>query len=418
MVFTLFRRRYMRAAILCLAIEILVNLLHVSGYIPPRSLIHSYDPYSPKCVSYFSPKKRERPLRAEGTPVESKGLEQSGDLDATSSEVIPAYLPHEPVLLEESIDLLVTNPDGRYLDVTFGYGGHAEAILERLSSKGTLVAVDRDPEAIYNTSRRLEKYVTSGQLIPIIGTFSSLKHVLKSQSLPIEGYTGILADLGLSTHQLESAKRGFAYNCDGPLDMRMSNPNHDPFRKGMEPSSLETSNTVFKLINRGREYDIAHIIREYGEEPRASIIARRIVDLRQRVGGISTTFQLRDIVLGCVRGNHKVGMKTLSRVFQALRIYVNDELYELESLLDTAPSLLHRKHGRLAVISYHSLEDRAVKRVFSDLQASSDPSSDISVYRVLTKKCVTPTREECRTNQKARSAKLRCVERYKYKPTK
>ncbi|GBE62105.1 16S rRNA methyltransferase [Babesia ovata] len=335
--------------------------------------------------------------------------------DGTSQQT-SCYLRHEPVLLQETLDMLVTDPDGRYLDATLGYGGHSEAILERLSAKGSLVSLDRDPEAVYYTGRRLSRYVDSGQMMPVIGTFSNLERVLESHNLPLTGYSGVLADLGLSTHQLEKAGRGFSYNTDGPLDMRMSNPMHDPFSTasytGVDlASSLGTANTAFKIVNRARENELAHILKEYGEEARAAVIARRIVDMRGRKGRISTTKELRDIVVSCVRGNHKAAMKVLSRVFQALRIYVNDELAELNSLLEFAPSLLHRKHGRFVVISYHSLEDRAVKRAFSGLQSAFELSSDSSVYRVLTKKCVTAGSAESKANQKSRSAKLRCLQR-------
>nr|BAN64156.1 S-adenosyl methyltransferase, putative [Babesia bovis] len=341
----------------------------------------------------------------------SIGSDLSTDVYVEPSNQVPQYLQHEPVLLKEALDMLVIDPDGRYLDLTLGYGGHTEAILKLLSPKGVLVALDRDPESVYYTSKRLEQYVRSKQLVPVIGTFSNLNSVLESNNLPLKDYTGIIADLGISTHQLEDPKRGFAYNTDGPLDMRMSNPLYDPFnpRDDIVKPNLDTGNIAFKLINKGREQDIAYVLREYGEEPRAIIIARRIVEKRQRLGEIATTFQLRDIVLSCVRGNHKAGMKTLSRVFQALRIYVNNELDELAHLLDHAPSILNPKQGRFVVISYHSLEDRAVKHAFTGLQKLKTMSNDS--YKVITKKCVTPTLEECTTNQKARSAKLRCLER-------
>lgn len=340
-------------------------------------------------------------------------------IESRNDERTSEYLEHVPVLLKESIGMLVTNPDGRYLDMTLGYGGHAEEILKRLSPKGSLVGLDRDPEAVYHTVKRLQAYVDAKKLHPVIGTFSNVSRILESQGLPLEGYSGVIADLGISTHQLECARRGFAYNTDGPLDMRMSNPLHDPLHKDcpIDPlQSLEKSNTAFKVINQGREYEIARIIKEYGEEGRAALFAKRIVEKRKHMGGISTTQQLRDVILSCVHANRKTAMKTLSRVFQAFRIYVNDELAELQRLLDEVPQMLHRKHGRLVVISYHSLEDRMVKRAFSALQSVSESSPNLTVFRVVTKKCLTSTDMENRVNQKARSAKLRCLERCKYKP--
>lgn len=390
----------------CLAVCCYLLLCQSCAYI----INQGYTPItSHRIHSYLNVKSR-----GTGIDVTSPGKDDS-TTDAKSG-----YIKHVPVMLEGSIDLLLTNPDGRYIDATLGYGGHAEEILKRLSPKGSLVGIDRDPEAVHHSGKRLQSYVDSNQLSPLISTFSNMSLILESHGLPLEGYAGIIADLGISTHQLECAKRGFAYNTNGPLDMRMSNPLHDPFndRKPIDPiRSLEMSNTAYKVINKGREYDIAKIIREYGEESRAALIAKRIVENRQRNGSISTTQQLRDIVLSCLHGNHKDSIKVLSRVFQALRIYVNDEIEELHKFLQLAPYMLHKKHGRLVVISYHSLEDRIVKRAFSDLQSDSMSSPDITVFKVVTKKCVTPTEEENKANQKARSAKLRCLERCRHKPS-
>ncbi|CDR97827.1 S-adenosyl methyltransferase, putative [Babesia bigemina] len=438
-VYEQFQRIAARLAVLCLLVLWLLSLGPGSAYVQRLRSKRCISHISRRCVTVsaaegqpsvpFSTGDQEREnhvgndapnLTAFGLPDAARDDHNTSEegvatVDGTSQQT-PCYLRHEPVLLQETLDLLVTNPDGRYLDATLGYGGHSEAILERLSDKGSLVALDRDPEAVYYTGRRLSAYVDSGQMRPVIGTFSNLKRVLESHALPLTGYTGIVADLGLSTHQLESACRGFSYNTDGPLDMRMSNPLHDPFSTARPTgvdlaSSLGASNTAFKIVNKARENELAHILKAYGEEVRAAVIARRIVDMRSRKGRISTTKELRDIVVSCVRGNHKAAMKVLSRVFQALRIYVNDELSELQSLLEFAPSLLHRKHGRFVVISYHSLEDRAVKRAFAGLQSASELSPDSSVYRVLTKKCVTAGSAESKANQKSRSAKLRCLQR-------
>ncbi|GIX65831.1 16S rRNA (cytosine(1402)-N(4))-methyltransferase [Babesia caballi] len=386
-------RRHLRLVLLCLGLGFLSSLRPSGSYLPRNgALSHLYQqrvrcvklPGFPTAIAALGVT-QHRTGRLSATNCDDSAPGNVPDHNGTSNaagsttEFGRQYLRHDPVLLQESVDLLVTNPDGKYLDVTLGYGGHAEAILQRLSSKGLLIALDRDPEAVYYTSRRLGAYVSSNQLVPVIGTFSSLRHALESHSLPLTGYTGVLADLGLSTHQLETPSRGFAYSSNGPLDMRMSNPLHDPFSSGGgRPSSLSACNTAFKVINSGREHEIARIFRDYGEEARAAMIARQIVE--------------------------------------ALRIYVNDELSELRAFLEFAPSLLHRKRGSLAVISYHSLEDRAVKRAFVSLQSASESSPDSSVFRILTKKCITPSASETHENQKSRSAKLRCLQRQMHAP--
>ncbi|AFZ80506.1 S-adenosyl-methyltransferase mraw, putative [Theileria equi strain WA] len=319
------------------------------------------------------------------------------------------YHEHVPVLLQESMDLLVTNPKGLYLDVTLGYGGHAEEILKRTEPKGRLVAIDRDPEAIYHTKRRLEDYIRESRFFPVIGKFSDLLDLLKFHKLPMNDYSGIIADLGTSTHQLENAIRGFSYLNDGPLDMRMSSPLNDPFISEKSVLPLSSSiNSAFYLINKAGEATLRRIFQDFGEEPRGPSIAKKIVERRHNTV-IDTTAKLRDIITSSLPAGHKGKIKILSRIFQALRIQVNDELNELRSFLEVAPSLL-KTNGRIVIISYHSLEDRITKRSFMGLK---DTQIGGRSYKIITKKCVTPTNDEIDKNARSRSAKLRCIEKVK-----
>lgn len=283
---------------------------------------------------------------------------------------------HVPVMLEEVLDVLVWNEGGIYVDGTVGGGGHAEGILGRTT--GRLVGMDRDPEAIAEAQRRLAQF---GERVELVrARFSEMEEVLKE--LGIEKVDGVLLDLGVSQHQIEDPERGFSYRQDGPLDMRMS----------MCGPSAED------VVNRYPKEELERLFREYGGERSARRIAEGICRAREKAP-IRSTGQLRDVVLSVVRSSmpHKV----LSRTFQAIRIEVNDELGELRKGLDAGISLLGRG-GRMAVLSYHSLEDRIVKEKFRRWREEGKVELLGRFF---------PSPEEVRRNPRARGAKLRAVEK-------
>lgn len=283
---------------------------------------------------------------------------------------------HVPVMLEEVLDVLVWNEGGIYVDGTVGGGGHAEGILGRTT--GRLVGMDRDPEAIAEAQRRLAQF---GERVELVrARFSEMEEVLKE--LGIEKVDGVLLDLGVSQHQIEDPERGFSYRQDGPLDMRMS----------MCGPSAED------VVNRYPKEELERLFREYGGERSARRIAEGICRAREKAP-IRSTGQLRDVVLSVIRSSmpHKV----LSRTFQAIRIEVNDELGELRKGLDAGISLLGRG-GRMAVLSYHSLEDRIVKEKFRRWREEGKVELLGRFF---------PSPEEVRRNPRARGAKLRAVEK-------
>jgi 16S rRNA (cytosine1402-N4)-methyltransferase len=278
---------------------------------------------------------------------------------------------HEPVLLHEALDLLNVQPGGVYVDATFGGGGHTRGIVER---GGQVVAIDQDPDA-HERAERL-----GGVAIRFVrSNFRDLEAVLDALGVP--SVQGILADLGVSSYHFDDPERGFSYQREGPLDMRMG-------REG--PTAAE-------VVNALSEEELADLIWRYGEERSSRRIARAIVEARAREP-ITTTTRLAEIVRRAV-GFRKAGHPA-RKTFQALRIYVNDELGALETLLEAAGRVL-APGGRLVVISFHSMEDRIVKRFFKD-----DPR-----FRVLTKKPLSPGPQDAARNPRARSAKLRAGER-------
>lgn len=296
---------------------------------------------------------------------------------------------HVPVLCHAVVEALVTSLGGPYVDATLGGGGHTAALLD---AGATVVGVDRDREAIDATRRRLSARVSSGQLRTIHGNFAELAALLANEG--ITGVRGLLLDLGVSSHQIDTARRGFSYRIDAPLDMRMSSD-----------EELDAAD----IINRWSERELRQLLREYGEEPRAARIARKVVAARP----VNSTGQLARIVRAAV--NTRREAKTLSRVFQAVRIAVNDELRNLEKALLAAEHILERG-GRMAVISYHSLEDRRVKRTFRHGNVRGEPVRDvfgtpISPWRAMTRRPITPDDREIVANPRARSARLRVAER-------
>jgi 16S rRNA (cytosine1402-N4)-methyltransferase len=295
---------------------------------------------------------------------------------------------HVPVLLEVAIRNLNVRAGGMYIDATLGMAGHSLEIATRLGPEGTLIGFDRDPEAMTIATRRLE--VLRGELgeaMPKV-VLHSEEFSFAAERVAPASIDGILADFGVSSLQLGEAHRGFSFQADGPLDMRM-NP-----RQGV---------TAEQVVNQFGEKELADLIYEFGEERRSRRIARAIVRARP----ITTTAELARVVSGCAppmkreRGKHVIHPAT--RTFQAIRIYVNSELDEIKALLEAAPMIL-KPGGRLVVISFHSLEDRLVKDAFRE-------GAQAGTYEVLTRKPLTAEQDEMDRNPRARSAKLRAAEK-------
>ncbi len=303
---------------------------------------------------------------------------------------------HAPVLLTEVLEGLNVQPAGRYLDATFGRGGHTAALLARLGPGGTVVALDRDPEAMRAGRAR---FSGEPRLTLIRGPFGRLTELLAAAG-QAAGFDGMLFDLGVSSPQLDNAVRGFSFSHDGPLDMRMDN---------------ETGMTAAVWLARAPEHEIATVIREYGEERFAKRIARAIVTARH-AEPLTRTAQLAKVVAEAVPA-WEPGKHPATRTFQAIRIQVNSELAEIDAALAQCIDLLNPR-GRLCVIGFHSLEDGAAKR-FMQRQSQEDP-----VYAGLPQvppharprlrrvgKAVHPQDDEIRRNPRARSAILRIAER-------
>ena len=306
-------------------------------------------------------------------------------------------MEHVPVLLQETLRFLRPAGGGVFVDCTLGLGGHAEALLEA-DERVRLVGIDRDPEAIRRAGARLERF---GPRVRIVqGRNEELAERLRE--VGEERVTGILADLGVSSLQLDTPERGFSFRFEGPLDMRMGS------------SEL----TAQEIVNRYSEAELEQIFREHGEERRARGIARAIARQRQRKP-IETTVELREIVGRAQRRGRRPWAQRIdpaTRVFQALRIEVNGELSGLKRLIDEAVRLLEGD-GRLVVISYHSLEDRIVKNRLRDLargevdEITGRPRSETRVIELMTRKPVRPSEDEVAINPRSRSARLRAARR-------
>ena len=303
---------------------------------------------------------------------------------------------HDPVLFTEVIELLrPPREDATLVDATVGLGGHAEGLLERYP-RVRLVGIDRDPAALERSRERLAKY---GDRVTLVhGRHESIIDILKQQSIDAAG--GILADLGVSSMQLDDASRGFSFRYDAPLDMRM----------GTEGA------TAADLVNGLDEYELMRILREYGEEPMARRIANAIVTARTE-GPIETTSRLAEVIRSVKRSRpHEIDPSTLT--FQALRIAANEELVGLDQFVADAVSVLE-PGGRIAVISFHSLEDRIVKRALRRLEGecTCPPGMPVcgcgavEVVEILTGRPVTAGEEEVGRNPRSRSAKLRAAEK-------
>ena len=291
---------------------------------------------------------------------------------------------HIPVLLKEAIDFLAVRRGGTYVDATLGLGGHSYEIAKLLGSEGKLIGFDKDPAALERARRKLSEPPAELQDDwPEIryehGSFAELGERIEAGSID-----GLLADLGVSSLQLEDASRGFSFQADGPLDMRM-NPT-----EGM---------TADQVVNRMDETSLANVIYEFGEERRSRRIARAIVRARP----IKSTQHLVEVVSAAARSMKHERIHPATRTFQGIRIFVNRELDDVKALLGSAPSALKR-NGRVVIISFHSLEDRIVKDAIRE-------GVQKGWYEVLTKKPVTATEEEIESNPRSRSAKLRAAEK-------
>lgn len=294
------------------------------------------------------------------------------------------YEYHKPVLLKESVDALITTPDGVYADATFGGGGHSAEILRRLSTKGRLIAFDRDADA-------LERAIKDPRFTLIHNNFRFIHNYSLIEAK--NGFDGILADLGVSSHQFDTAQRGFSFRYDAPLDMRMNT------------RSELTAQTV---INTYSEEDLERIFQLYGEVENARRLARLIISKRSEKS-IETTGEL-DKAIETLTPKY-AGHKYLAQVYQALRIEVNQEMRALEKFLEGAIKSL-KQGGRLAIITYHSLEDRMVKNFIKAGNPSGVICKDIfgcsnSPLEAVNRKPILPTEEEIEDNTRARSAKLR-----------
>jgi len=291
---------------------------------------------------------------------------------------------HVPVLLEESLNFLNVRPGGVVVDATLGFGGHSAAICRRLGPAGKLIAFDRDEQAMDLAKARLavlaeELGAEMPQVEYVARPFSEIAEVIKPGELD-----GLLADFGVSSMQLDEAHRGFSFRSDGPLDMRMDT------RSGL---------TAEQVVNQADEEDLANLIYEFGEERRSRRIARAIVRARP----ITTTAELARVVSAVAPPIKGEKIHPATKTFQALRIRVNDELGEIQSLLKSAESLL-KPGGRVVLISFHSLEDRLVKDSFRE-------SARQGVLEILTKKPAVAKEQEALRNPRSRSAKLRAAEK-------
>ncbi len=304
-------------------------------------------------------------------------------------------LQHQPVMLHEALQGLNIVPDGIYIDGTFGRGGHSFEILERLNSNGKLICFDKDPEAIAHGQKR---FGDDNRVQFYQACFSDMSRVIRECGVD-KKVNGILLDLGVSSPQLEEASRGFSFMRDGPLDMRM------------DPSS---GISAAKWLNHASADDIIHVLRKYGEESFAKRIARNILEARIQKP-ITTTLELANIVSKSVPYK-KIGQHPATKTFQAIRIYINQELQAIEKALNDVWQML-APQGRLAIISFHSLEDRTVKQFFRDHskvkvpRGLAIPEKDLISPLEWIIKRQRPTLDEVGQNQRARSATLRVAQK-------
>ena len=305
---------------------------------------------------------------------------------------------HTSVLLSESIEQLSIKPQGIYVDGTLGGGGHSYHICERLSSDGKLIGIDQDAEAIKAASERLASFCDRTTIVR--SNYENMPKIL--DDLKVDKVDGILLDLGVSSHQFDDAERGFSYREDAPLDMRMD---------------VRQELTARDIVNTYSESELYKIIRDYGEDQFAKNIAKHIV-MRREEAPIETTFELVDVIKGAIPA--KVRAKKghpAKQTFQAIRIALNRELDVLNNVLDSMIDRLN-PGGRMCIITFHSLEDRIVKKAFKDYEnpCTCPPNFPVCVCgnkpkgKVITRKLILPTEEEILSNSRAKSAKLRVFE--------
>lgn len=304
---------------------------------------------------------------------------------------------HKSVLFQESIDALNPQPSGVYMDLTAGGGGHSAAILDRMGD-GRLICVDQDPDAI---AVLRERFAGRPNVTVVQSNFSRVQAILEELDLP--GVDGVLMDIGVSSYQLDTPERGFSFHSDAPLDMRMS-------RSGRSAADV---------VNGCSEQELRRILRDYGEERFAAAIAREIVRRREH-RRIETTFELIDAVKAAMPAAAQRDSHPARRTFQAIRIEVNNELGVLSDTLDSAFDALH-PHGRLAVITFHSLEDRMVKTRFAQFCQGCTCPKDFPVCVCgkkprgrLVFKSKAPTAQELADNPRSHSARLRCIEKLEF----
>ncbi|MFJ5795405.1 16S rRNA (cytosine(1402)-N(4))-methyltransferase RsmH [Bacillus atrophaeus] len=308
---------------------------------------------------------------------------------------------HKTVLLRETVDGLDIKPDGTYVDCTLGGAGHSTYLLQQLSEKGRLIAFDQDDTALQHAKEKLSGY--KGQLILIKSNFRYLKDCLNEQG--ITEIDGVLFDLGVSSPQLDTPERGFSYHHDAPLDMRMD-----------QSAPL----TAKEVVNEWRYEDLVRIFFRYGEEKFSKQIARKIEEARSK-SPIQTTGQLVDLIKDAIPAPaRRSGGHPAKRVFQAIRIAVNDELKVFEEALFQAIEVL-KPGGRVSVITFHSLEDRICKATFKEMSSLPELPPGLPVIpeefepelKLITRKPITASEEELEENNRARSAKLRIAEKRK-----
>ncbi|MDD2500974.1 MAG: 16S rRNA (cytosine(1402)-N(4))-methyltransferase RsmH [Geobacter sp.] len=306
---------------------------------------------------------------------------------------------HLSVLAREIIEQLAPSPGGIYLDGTLGGGGHSELILEKIGPDGLLIGIDRDQSALAAASERLKRFSTCFR--PVQGSFGDLAELMKAEG--VNALDGLLLDLGVSSHQLDTVERGFSFRLDGPLDMRMDRTCGD---------------SAADLLQECSAQELEQIIKEFGEERWAKKIALRIVQVRQETP-ITTTLQLADLVAGTIPCRfHEDRIHPATRTFQGLRIAVNHELEQVQQGVSAGIAAL-KPGGRIAVISFHSLEDRIVKHLFREAATgcTCPPKMPYCVcnkkpqLRILTGRPIIAGAEETDRNPRARSAKLRVAEK-------